>query len=713
VKAAGLRLLGTVAVSIAAIWLVGALDAGTILRRGGSTAVLLPVHGLLCLAGLLVAGLSWPALEAAKLAGEGLRRLMGRWGWPAPGADVWPAALAGLWLTWALIPAHDAFTLHPAGTWLFSAYAAFPMVFGALVVNRLRRWLSVGRPFWRGALVLGAVLVALAAHHVNSRFLIGLYPPLHRGLTFVSVGALVAAAVWLFAGWPARRLGVVVAGFAISGGLALGLGDLVEARPGVFFLGTELRHVAERLEPLVDGDGDGIPGRFGGTDCDDTNPAVHPLAFERAGNDVDENCRQGALKGKPQRPLRLAPVPPKLADWRAGHPKPNVVVLFVDTWRWDYFNETHTPALAKLAKRSTVFSQARTTAPRTPLAWMGILRARFLGRCLRCRQSLHDPKAESLPRRFKAAGYATQARLVGKSWKRYHAADGYDRAIQRDSVGGLHGHKVVADLRRMLRSVQNKAKPFFLLGHFADAHAPYKINPKFAPKDASMQAHYAAEVRFTDYHVGRLLEDLERFGRMKDTVIVVFADHGENLGEHGDAGGHHGVSLFDEVVRVPLMIYVPDVAPRTVNAPVSLADLGPTLLALAGARPLRDADGRSLAGYFFDAPPPEAPTISEFYDFDHRLRAIVHGRHKLIEDAHHGVRLLFDVVADPGELNDLLAERPEVAAGLQTWLDTWVEHGVDAEERGSERCRHLVPLPKSEVESLKAKKKRAKAAGKK
>ncbi|MCA9547181.1 MAG: sulfatase-like hydrolase/transferase, partial [Myxococcales bacterium] len=549
--------------------------------------------------------------------------------------------------------------------------------------------------------------LALALHLVNARTLIGLYLPLHRALSEGTLAVLLATAVVGLSGLPLRAL---LGAVAVLGGTAAAMAPVVKpgpARPGVMFLGTELRHIAEAVEPAFDRDGDGIPPAPYGGDCDDRDPAVHPLAFEVTANGKDDNCRLGDRPRGAARPTRPAATPPGLLTWRAAHPQPNVLLIFIDTWRWDHLSPELTPALSALAARSTVFTQARTTAPRTPLAWMSLLRGRFLGRCLTCRARLTSPGSQTVVHRLQAAGYETYGRFVGRSWKRYHGVGGFSRQHQADSVQTLHGERVVADVRRWLRALQGKPEPFLLMGHFADPHAPYKPNDLF-PAGPGLRGRYAAEVRYTDHHLGRLLKDLERFGRMEDTIIAVFADHGENLGEHGDAGGHHGVSLFDEVVRVPLLLYVPGVGGRTVDAPVSLVDLAPTLLELTGAQALPDTDGRSLAGYLFDAPPPPAPTVSEFYDFGHRLRAVVHGRFKLIHDVHHDVRLLFDVVSDPHERQDLLAARPDVAAELQGWLDAWVERGADAGEPLPGRCNDLVPRPKDGLEDAKAKRDKAK-----
>jgi len=226
------------------------------------------------------------------------------------------------------------------------------------------------------------------------------------------------------------------------------------------------------------------------------------------------------------------------------------------------------------------------------------------------------------------------------------------------------------------------------LVHYADPHAPY-LHPE-KPELKGLAAQYGQEVKRSDREFGRLLENLKKQGHFKNTLIVVFSDHGENLGDHGDAGGHHGVSIYDEVVRVPLLIAGPGLKAGRVKDPVSLIDLAPTLLELKGLPPLPGADGRSLAGYLLGEPPEPSFSISEFYDFGHRLRSITEGRFKLIIDQRNGTHMFFDVITDPGELKDLSEVLPEDRARLQRNLDLWIEDRADPSQRNPERCKALV-----------------------
>ncbi|MCB9528586.1 MAG: sulfatase-like hydrolase/transferase [Myxococcales bacterium] len=450
--------------------------------------------------------------------------------------------------------------------------------------------------------------------------------------------------------------------------------------------------------PWLDDDGDGIPTGFAGADCDDDDPAVHPLMFEIPGNGKDDNCRLGDRLPNAPPPVtvdRATPDSPAAAAWRAAHPHPDIVLLFVDTLRADAVDALRprgapplglTPHIDRLAARGVTFTQARTTAPRTPHAWMSIIRGRFLGRTLACRARLRDPRRDTLVHALADAGYTTRARLVGKSWRRFHLDGGWDDLVEGGHVARISGPTVTRDAKKLLAT---PGEPLLLVAHYADAHAPYLEHKGHKPPTDSLIDRYRGEVRAVDAEIGHLLAALD--ARDRPTLVVLFADHGENLGDHGQKGGHHGVSVYDEVIRVPLVIAAPGIDPGRVDAPVSLVDIAPTLIELTGAAPLDDADGRSLARHLFGEAIAQAPTVSEFYDFGLTLRAVVDGRYKLIRDVRRGSVRLFDLARDPGELHDITGEEPEIAARLGHWLDAWIEHRVDPTEPRPDRCKTLVP----------------------
>lgn len=668
-RALHLALLCIVA-AIGGAWIVLLADWVTVTLRGGGGSV-----AFIGFVAGAVGGAAGLALGGLAAVGDAIERWRG---W-APGR-ILVGALSVLFAG-AMYPAHHTLSRHPLGAWLSTGYA-----FGAalLVGGLLRRaWLAERRGL-RPALAgigLGGVILA---HWVNAHLFAGLYPALHQALTAVCVALAGGALALLIQGRRRLQLGLlgIAAAWAVVGGLAY---DPLPTRTSAYFKGTELGHAFDVLALISDGDGDGVARPGIGPDCDDTDPKVHPLRYEIPGNGVDDNCRLGDAPREAPPPEPPAPPSAALTAWRAAHPDANVLLLFIDTLRADHVTPELTPTLWALAERGVRFRQARTTVPRTPHAWTSLVTARYPSRILNCRKHLQRITLTSLVGRLRSQGLHTIGRFVGNDFQKRKLINHFDEVRARDHVARHTGDKVTRDVLALIEKAPGR---FFAVAHYADPHAPYRPPAGFAV-GTSLRERYAGEVRATDHQIKLLLDALERRGTLEKTVIVAIADHGENLGDHGDLGGHHGVSVYDEVLHVPLIVAGPGIAPLQVDAPVSLADVAPTILAITGGRALPGADGRSLAGYLVGDPPPEGFTISEFYDFGHRLRAIVMGRHKLIDDLRHGVRQLFDVQADPGELVNLLATQPERAAELQNALDIWIERVADPEEPAPLTCTGL------------------------
>ncbi len=187
---------------------------------------------------------------------------------------------------------------------------------------------------------------------------------------------------------------------------------------------------------------------------------------------------------------------------------------------------------------------------------------------------------------------------------------------------------------------------------------------------------YDLEVESVDERVGYLLRALEISGRAGRTVVVFTSDHGEAFGEHGDY--LHGVSLYEELVRVPLVVAGPGVAvAHRVATPVSHVDLAPTLAGLLGVEGLGEVQGESLRGLLEGGERAEPRPV--FLSSPDRLDrdALVLGRYKLI--ATRGAEAvcieLYDLEADPGETVNLAGELPEVRREMEALLER--EHGAN------------------------------------
>jgi arylsulfatase A-like enzyme len=203
---------------------------------------------------------------------------------------------------------------------------------------------------------------------------------------------------------------------------------------------------------------------------------------------------------------------------------------------------------------------------------------------------------------------------------------------------------------------------------------------------------YDGSIRGMDAEIARLVERLEELGLRERTVIVFYADHGEEFHDHGRMW--HGHTVYGEMMRVPLIVWGPGRVPKglTVEEPVQLIDVMPTLLELSGLPVPSEAQGQSLRPLL--AARGEAgvvganggwkrrPLISEKHPFSGRdfpsaseSYAIVEGNWKLIRNV---VRLpatpefeLYDFYQDPLDQKDLAAQNPEVVARLAKMLEGW------------------------------------------
>ena len=138
--------------------------------------------------------------------------------------------------------------------------------------------------------------------------------------------------------------------------------------------------------------------------------------------------------------------------------------------------------------------------------------------------------------------------------------------------------------------LQDRSGRWFLFSHYFDPHWPYAPEPEWSRR---FESRYDAELAYTDHHVGRLLDAARR--RPGRTLVVVTADHGEGLGDHGEAW--HNRYLYNATQWVPLVFSLEGIiGPGRIAEPVSHVDVLPTVLELLGLRAPRLGHGRSLAG---------------------------------------------------------------------------------------------------------------------
>jgi choline-sulfatase len=278
---------------------------------------------------------------------------------------------------------------------------------------------------------------------------------------------------------------------------------------------------------------------------------------------------------------------------RSQPPVRSVLLVTIDTLRADRVGAFGgpagvTPNLDELARAGAVFENAFTAAPLTLPAHATLLTgvwpfrhgARVNG------ADAVDPSAPLVAERFRKAGFSTGA-VVGSLVLRGETglARGFDEYDDRFAENRgkparawnarRSGEEVVAHASAWLDA--HEKERFFLWVHLYDPHAPYAAPAELAARFPGDP--YSAAVAHADACLGALLARLRRGPAAGRTAVVVAADHGESLGEHGEST--HGVFLYDATLRVPLVVASPRGTARRVASSVSLADVAPTLAELA------------------------------------------------------------------------------------------------------------------------------------
>jgi arylsulfatase A-like enzyme len=431
---------------------------------------------------------------------------------------------------------------------------------------------------------------------------------------------------------------------------------------------------------LTDRDHDGASALFGGGDCDDRDPRRHPGADDVPGNGIDEDCSGADDTATPLVETKAAQntAPESAAEWvRAHFPEGmNVVLVSVDTLRADlgYAGNPRpvSPNIDQLAAKSVVFDHAYSLASYTGKSVGPMLLGKYPSETQRTFDHFDRflPGETFVQERLRRAGVRT---LTAQAHWYFRPDTGIGRGFddadysaepavpQAEGDRTVNGDRLTDRALALLAKPENVSRRFYLWMHYVDVHAAYVPHPEFDFGSKSRDL-YDGEIAFVDHHLGRLLAAIAASPFAGRTAIVLTSDHGEAFGEHGML--RHGREVWEELVHVPLLVFIPGVAPRHIPARRSAIDLVPTLLDCFGvSRPSGEGadfvSGQSLLPEIV-TPGDSAPARDVLVDmsegpYNEERQAFIDGSLKLVATNGRPIAL-FDLERDPGETRDLLGD---------------------------------------------------------
>jgi choline-sulfatase len=380
-----------------------------------------------------------------------------------------------------------------------------------------------------------------------------------------------------------------------------------------------------------------------------------------------------------------------LAGGCGSPPRPrNLLVITLDTMRADRlppygFRGVVTPALDRLAAEGALFEQSFAAVPLTLPSHATLFTGMYPPR-LGVRDNTGAPLStdfQTLAEILGARGLTTGAFVASAVLA---PRRGLDQGFGTYSTGASPACQGSPRTRRPADDVVSEAvtwlarhdsTPFFVWIHLYDTHRPYRLPDDYARSYADP---YAAAIAFEDAQIARLIGHLEARDLLDDTLMVVVGDHGESLGDHGEDS--HGIFIYQDALRVPLILRGPGVVPRRVSAPVRLVDVMPTILDMfgVGTPPM---DGVSLTRLMAGADEGASREVYAESLYPQRfgwasLRSLRADRYKVIAAPRPE---LFDLDNDPYEQRNLFESKPSVAAAMLDRLgsfDSQTDRGVDA-----------------------------------
>ena len=398
----------------------------------------------------------------------------------------------------------------------------------------------------------------------------------------------------------------------------------------------------------------------------------------------------------------------------AAAPLAPVILISIDTLRADHlscygYRNLKTPSIDSLTANGTLFSQASSQIPITLPSHLSLLTSTYpFANGIEENGERVPPGATTLAVVLQSRGYLTAAFIGGYFLAREFGLDQGFSLYDSPFTGHMEGSEAAAALKRPAADVLAEARkwlaghdnpsavPFFVFIHLFDLHHPYTEPESFRTQYPGSE--YDAELAYTDSMLGEFWQFLKDRGIFSCSLIVLTADHGESLGDHGEST--HGYFIYQSTLRVPLIIHWPDehasggtprvrvpgvrdprpggaavppIRPSRVDEPVGLIDVAPAILQFLGLPQPSSFEGTSLLDLLSAAAgasaAPRGVYSESLYAHDKfgwaPLRALRIGDFKYIDAPEPE---LYNLASDPSEQHNLISNHPAVAQALRTRL---------------------------------------------
>jgi len=376
-----------------------------------------------------------------------------------------------------------------------------------------------------------------------------------------------------------------------------------------------------------------------------------------------------------------------------GEPSPNILLITLDTTRADHLGcyghqPARTPNLDRLAREGVRFDRVYCPAPLTLPSHCSIMTG-LDPVAHGVHNNGHDlpPGIRTLAEILKVRGYSTSAFVSSFSVdSRFGLDRGFD--VYDDTFRAELPFKTLNAERRAEETFvrfsrwleNNGEKRFFSWVHYYDPHWPYDPPSPYNEEFAGLP--YDGEIAYMDHYVGALLDRLREKGVLEKTVIVIAGDHGEGLGEKVEIG--HGIFLYEETLRVPLILHNPAAfrRSRVIKSQVRLVDLAPTILEIVGLKEeAAGMKGQSLVGWIRGKSRKDLDSLVEsFYPRENfgwsEMVGLVSARWKFIQSPRPE---LYNLEKDPEERMDLYKTAADRAGEMKKKLEEVLRTGSSAE----------------------------------